>query len=149
MSTKTNDASEEAAMRIILRQVAPNISKVFKTYGIEWLEKAENLYLAVRFKENVDITLPENVIVTMNSTFSKKQETLPKGKNEHIDTLYDLFPYMSELFDDSAKEWGLTMYDLFLTARYKGENLADPSQTLGLSLHTKKSVQPKKVKNIV
>lgn len=141
-------AAEEATMRITLRQVAPNIKKVFTEYSVMWLETDTNLYLAVRFKEDTDINNPENVIVTMNSTITKRQETLPKGKSEQIDTLYDFFPYMSELFENLAKEWGISMYDVFLTAKYRGEKVEDPAESLGLAVHTKKSIVPKRAEKI-
>lgn len=133
--------AEEATLRILMRQVAPNVKALFQGFAYEWNENFFMLYLTVDYKEGFEIDNPEGTRLVVRSLMSKRNETIVKGNNPNADTLYEFFPYLADFFAEKAAEWELNPYQVYLLLKYtEGTDTDNPEQSILLELKTKNTV---------
>lgn len=152
LTPKSDEQSEgeKAALRIILRQVAPSIKQLFQAYANEWNENFFMIYLTVNYKEGSALDDVNATVLVIRSVLSKRHEVLERGKSEGVDQLYEFFPYMAEFFDDTARDWGLTAYDVYLFLKYQADkNIDNPEDSIHLELKTKNSVPAEKKNSLL
>jgi len=133
--------ADDAALRIMLRSMAPVISDVFEKCAAQMGEFVSNLYLIMLHKPGGNLDNPYDHIIQIKSLSGKianlSQDPTKRDKSAE-DTLADLFPIAKELIGETAQEWNLTPYDLFLFLRIKPGEDVSKANTTYLSLRTKK-----------
>lgn len=141
-----SDKAEEAMWRIALRNAAPSVGNMLKNYAFQWGEIYFNLYISFSYQQGKDVYNPENTVMAMVSILSGRAERVPydqvqeEGGSE-LQLILDMFPQFFDRVDQVAREWGVSVYDVFLMCRYKPGSTGDQSteDSLELQFRTKAS----------
>lgn len=141
-------ASEDAMWRIALRNAAPSVGNLLKQYAEAWGEMYFNIYIAFSYQPGKDVYNPENTLMIMQSILSGKAEQIPYDKiqeegGSELQLILDMFPQFFDRVEQVAKEWDVSVYDVFLMCRYKpgikNDHASKTEDSLQLQFRTKKS----------
>ncbi len=141
-------AGEDAALRIMLRQMAPQIKQTFVSAATHLNEPVAMLYLILGFKPESDFQNPLDNFIQIKSILSKQTLDLmedPTKKNDQANSqLIEIFPIAKELIFDQATEWNLTAHDVFIVVRLKPDANQEHPDGIDLRIKTKKYVVPQR-----
>jgi hypothetical protein len=135
------EQSNEAMWRIALRQTAPAFKNLLEAYASMWSEFFFNLHIAFSYQEGKDIQDPQNTLMVISSILSKRTEIVPYEKfaesgSSEMTLLIEMFPMFYEHIENQAKEWDVTIYQIFLLIRYVPKSDPDKADSLEVQMRT-------------
>lgn len=144
--------ADDAAMRIMMRQIAKGIKEKFDYFAKEWKVSEYDLYITFRIKDGVqEITGIKDWNVKINATKSEKQDTFLDDQKDHelIDVFDVLLPELKEILDGFVKEWKVKRNEVFIMMWYDQATKAVPgsANSILIRLRTIKSLPEERQKS--
>lgn len=145
--------SEEAMFRIGLRALAPILRQSFDDRAEAWGEMVHNLYMTLRYEKDKPLNDQKSVLIHFGSILSKKfilamQDPSCKVSEEQRDMLEEVFPAGAEILQEQAREWQVSVYDLFMLIRIKDAGVIseETPETVEVQLRTRAGITPERSK---
>lgn len=140
----------KASLRIIGRASAPVIVETFEKVNQATGIPVSMLYMIFRHKPGGDLNNVEDCIVEMRNLAGQQKIELRDPNGKPIDqSSKDNFPILKQMMDDYAREWNVSPYDLFITARVKNLATIDKAAAINFDIKTRQGINPPKSDTIV
>lgn len=117
-----SEAANNAVLRMMLRQAAPNIRKTLEAAGEQWNEPVYMLYMVMGHETKENYEDPKNSFIMIRSIANpdkmiRSSGADPNATQETKENLDVYFPVASAIIAEHAAEWGLTQINVLLYFR--------------------------------
>lgn len=142
-----SEASENAVLRIMLRQMAPKIKEAFIAASEEWSHSVYVLYMTMGYRQGADLNNPKDAVILIRSTMDKNK--IGRGINhdnkdsDAEDQLKEMFPVASAIIMEYAEAWKIkNPENVFLNIKLKPGKDINSVDSIVLSVKEKRRKDP-------
>lgn len=114
-------ASDNAALRLMMRALAPTVSDFFENAGRKSGESKYNFYIVMGYDQRGNYEDPKNSRMLMRSAFSdltaRIETHTDRLDKDNKNLLAEIFPIASGYICECAEQWGLEPFGVVMILR--------------------------------